>query len=48
MTDEKSEFYVERPEFFREGQTTLDGYIWQMQNGLYAKVFQGEWDERSH
>ena len=47
MENEIVEAYVERPEFFENGQTTIDGYIWKMQGGLYTKVYQGEWDERS-
>ena len=44
----KGEMYIERPEFFEEGQTTIDGYIWHEEDGVYTKTYQGEWDERSH
>lgn len=49
MTDESAEFYiVDEPEYFCEGQTTLDGYIWEKCNGMYVKAFMGGWNERSH
>ena len=43
---ETAEMYIERPDFFKEGQTTLDGYRWEKDGDVYVKMFQGGWDER--
>lgn len=46
MNDVK-EVYLEEPEYFRDGQTTVDGYRWEKRGNTYVKIFEGAWDERS-
>lgn len=49
MTESKIvEIYAEEPMFFREWQTTMDGYKWEKKDDRYVRIYQGAWDERSH